>query len=113
MFAAPVTGLLTLTLILMAWFLVDGIFGVIAGLQVRPAQGWGWMVFSGAISMLLAILLWRGWPATGAVAIGLLVGIRLVFTGWSIAMLGAVADSVSDAIETEAAAGSSESNPGG
>ena len=77
--------------------------------QLKPAEGWGWVVFSGAISMLLAIMLWRGWPATGAVAIGLLVGIRLVFTVWSIAMLGAVSDSVGDAIEMEAAAESGES----
>jgi hypothetical protein len=45
------------------------------------------------------VLLWRQWPASGNFAIGLLVGIRLIFTGWSIAMLGMIGDAAVDVVE--------------
>ena len=110
MFSAPVIGMLTLTGILLAYFLVDGIFAIIAGVRGKGAPGWGWMIVSGVVSIVLAIMLWRQWPISGAYVIGLLVGIRLIFTGWSIAMLGmlgdATVDVVADAVEEEASSAS-------
>lgn len=98
MFTQPMLGMYTLTAVLMGWFLVDGIFSLIAGFKAKPVEGWGWVVISGIASIVLAILMWRQWPATGQFAIGLLVGIRLIFTGWSIAMIGAVGDAVGDQV---------------
>ena len=92
MLMQPMVGMFTLTAILIAYFLVDGVFVIFAGIRRRPAEGWGWMIISGIASVILAVLLWRQWPASGAVAIGLLAGIRLIFTGWMIAMLGMVSD---------------------
>jgi uncharacterized membrane protein HdeD (DUF308 family) len=110
MFMAPMTSMLTLTGVLMIYFLVDGIFTIVSGVQGRPAPGWGWVIISGVASIVLAVILWQKWPISGAYAIGLLVGIRLIFTGWSIAMLGmlgdATVDVVADAVEE---AGSSAS----
>jgi uncharacterized membrane protein HdeD (DUF308 family) len=103
MFFTPVESMMTLTMVLLAYFFVDGIFTIFAGFSARPASGWGWIVISGIASIVLAILLYSEWPVTGAVAIGLLLGIRLIFTGFSIAMLGAVGDSASD--ELKAATG--------
>ena len=97
MFMQPLVSMFTLTAVLIAYFLVDGVFVIFAGIRRRPAEGWGWMMISGIASVILAVLLWRQWPASGEVAIGLLVGIRLVFTGWSIAMLGMVSDAAIDA----------------
>jgi len=102
MFVTPVQSMFTLTAFLIAYFLVDGIFGVIAGLQHKGEEGWGWITISGIASVVLAVLMWRQWPATGAFAIGLFLGIRLIFTGWSIAMLGAAADAVVDVVEQAA-----------
>jgi len=43
----------------------------------------GWLVFNGALSVLLAVLLWQQWPLSGLWAIGLFVGIDVLLTGWS------------------------------
>lgn len=99
MFLTPGLSMLTLTGVLLVYFLVDGIFGIISGFQAKPAEGWGWVVTSGVASILLAYFLYSDWPVSGQYAIGILVGIRLIFTGWSIALLGSVGDAVGDEIE--------------
>jgi uncharacterized membrane protein HdeD (DUF308 family) len=96
MFVAPLIGMFTLTGILMVYFLVDGIFAIFSGVKGRPAPGWGWVIISGIVSIVLAVLLYREWPDSGTYAVGLLVGIRLIFTGWSIAMLGMLGDATVD-----------------
>ena len=105
----PMVGMFTLTGILMAYFLVDGAFAIYSGLQGRDRSGWGWVIASGVASIVLAILLWRQWPAAGMFAVGLLVGIRLIFSGFSIAMLGVIGDAavdeVSEAAKQQASAG--------
>jgi uncharacterized membrane protein HdeD (DUF308 family) len=100
MFFMPVESMMTLTMVLLAYFFVDGVLTIFAGFSARPASGWGWIIISGISSIVLAILLYSEWPVTGAYAIGILLGIRLIFTGWSIAMLGAVGDRVSDELKS-------------
>ncbi len=102
MLVRPMLGLFSMTAVLIAWFVVDGIFAIIAGLRGKGLPGWGWVIVSGAASLILGILLWRQWPASGAYAIGLLVGIRLIFTGWSIAMLAMMGDAAVDVVEDAA-----------
>ncbi len=102
MFIWPLLGLASLTMLLAAFFLVDGSFSIAAGFQVRPIEGWGWMVFSGISSVVLAGLLWWQWPISGQYAIGVLVGARLIFSGWSMIMLGAVGEAVSDEMRSAA-----------
>ena len=84
----PIVGLVTLTLILVAYLLVEGVVEIVQGFRVRPARGWGWLVGSGTISVVLAILLFAGLPATAAWALGLLVGLGLLSTGVSMVMVG-------------------------
>lgn len=107
MFVTPLRSMFGLTGLLMAYFVVDGLFAIFSGVRGRPQPGWGWMIVSGVASVVLAVLLWRQWPASGAYAVGMLVGIRLIFSGWSIAMLGmlgdAAVDIVEQAVEDEAA----------
>ena len=88
MLARPLFGLASLTMVLVAYFLFDGINQIAAAFRLRPAPGWGWMAFSGALAILLAVLIWREWPLSGAWAIGVLVGIRLIMSGWAIIFLG-------------------------
>ena len=99
MFLTPMLSMYTLTGVLMAYFVVDGVFAIVSGVRGRPTPGWGWVIVSGIASVVLAVLLWRQWPASGNFAIGLLVGIRLIFTGWSIAMLGMIGDAAVDVVE--------------
>jgi uncharacterized membrane protein HdeD (DUF308 family) len=104
MLANPGAALGTLTLFLAAYLVVSGIVEVIYAFQVKPVQGWGSLLFSGAVSVLLGILLWRQFPLSGAWAVGVLVGVRLVMTGFELMALGGAAGGVADALD-EAAEG--------
>jgi uncharacterized membrane protein HdeD (DUF308 family) len=60
-------------------------------MRVRDHRGWGWLLASGILSLILGVLIWAQWPASGLWVIGLLVGIQLLFTGWSLVMLALAA----------------------
>ncbi|MGO9673411.1 MAG: HdeD family acid-resistance protein [Methylocella sp.] len=83
---SPVTGLISLTIILIAYFLIDGVLTILLGLEYRRdlSDRWVWVVISGVIDLILAALLISGFPGTAAWAIGLIVGIDLAFGGASI-----------------------------
>ena len=88
MFAKPLMGLGVITLFLIAYFVSDGLIKIIYALKHRPNQGWGWFLFSGLITFLLGLALWKEWPLSGAWAIGTLFGINLIFNGWSMIATG-------------------------
>jgi len=88
MIGRPLLGLASLTMVLIIYFLAVGISEVIAAFQARPDQGWGWLLFSGVISVMLSLMIWKQWPVSGAWAIGTLVGIQLIFSGLTIIMIG-------------------------
>lgn len=77
----PIFGLATLTLLLVAFFAVGGVAEVGLGLRMRPEPRWGAVVASGLVSVLLAVLLWVGFPSTARWAVGLLLGVGLLFSG--------------------------------
>ena len=78
----PGMALATLTLLVAAMFLVGGIFRVVAAVALR-FPNWGWEVVSGLVSVVLGVMIWQDWPESAIWAIGLLVGIDLIFTGWA------------------------------
>src|SRR5262249_3556444 len=81
--ASPLTGAFSLTLLLVAFFVVEGIASIMFALDhKRELSGqWGWMLASGIIDLALAIMIFAGLPSTAAWAIGLLVGINMIFGG--------------------------------
>ena len=95
----PGIGLAALTLMLGAYLMVDGIFGAVLAFKVRPEKGWGWMLFSAVMAVLLGILLLADWPLSGLWAIGTLVGIHLMFAGFSLTSIGAAARRVAKEAE--------------
>jgi uncharacterized membrane protein HdeD (DUF308 family) len=95
--ARPLLGLASLTLLLAAYFVVEGIFAILAAFKIKPAAGWGWMLFDGIITLLLGGMIWSEWPLSGAWAVGILVGVRLIFGGWSMIFLGSQLRRVGDA----------------
>jgi uncharacterized membrane protein HdeD (DUF308 family) len=95
----PGVGLAALTMLLAIYFLVDGISEIIAAFTFKPAQGWGWVLFNGIIAVLLGFMIWRQWPASGAWAIGILVGVHILMSGWTMVILGTGARKVAGAIE--------------
>ena len=95
----PVLGLTSLTLVLAAYFFIDGIFEIFEAFELKPLKGWGWMLFGGIVSVLLGFMIWRQWPVSGAWAIGILVGIKLIFAGWAMVGIGAAGRSIAGAAE--------------
>jgi uncharacterized membrane protein HdeD (DUF308 family) len=90
MMGRPLLGLASLTVILIAYFLAMGLSEIVAAFQVRPDQGWGFLLISGIVSVVLAVLIWNQWPLSGAWAIGVLVGIQLISSGMTMIAIGAV-----------------------
>jgi uncharacterized membrane protein HdeD (DUF308 family) len=83
----PLTGALTLTMVLVAFFILEGITAIVLAVQHREhLRSWGWVLFSGIVDLLLAFLIWDGWPSSADWAIGLLVGINMLFFGLSLVM---------------------------
>lgn len=85
--AYPLTGVLTLTLLMIVYFVVDGILRLILAFQLRPLLNWGWLAVSAVFSLALGLLLWSGWPGVAGWALGLLVGINMLFFGSSLLTL--------------------------
>jgi len=90
MVARPLAGAESITLLLAAFFVVGGVFRIIAALAVR-FPSWGWTLMSGVVTLLLGIIIWKQWPISGLWVIGTFVGIDLIFDGWSLVMLGTTA----------------------
>ena len=88
--AKPVQAAAALTLLIGSLFLVSGFFKIAASLIYRFEQ-WGWVLFSGIVSLALGALVLVEWPATSLWLIGLFVGIDLIFYGWTWVLLAIVA----------------------
>lgn len=90
----PTASAVALTLLLAVFYTVSGIFKIVMSLTHRIAQ-WGWLLFSGIVSLGLGLLIWAEWPTIGLWLIGLFIGIDLIFVGWFWVMLGIMAKKLS------------------
>jgi uncharacterized membrane protein HdeD (DUF308 family) len=79
----PLSGVVTLTLLLIVFFIIEGVLSIMYALEhKRELTGqWGWMLASGIIDLALAAMILAGLPGTAAWALGLLVGINMLFGG--------------------------------
>jgi uncharacterized membrane protein HdeD (DUF308 family) len=96
--ARPDIGLATLTLMLGAYLLVDGISSAVLAFRVRPVSGWGFMLFSAVMGVIAGFLLLRQWPMSGLWAIGTLVGLNLLVSGFSMISMGSMVRSLAKRI---------------
>jgi uncharacterized membrane protein HdeD (DUF308 family) len=85
----PLLGTLSLTAVLIAFLFVEGIVTLMYALEHRAALSgrWGWMLASGIVDVILAVILFAGLPGTALWALGLLVGINMIFGGWALIMM--------------------------
>ena len=83
----PAQGMLTITLLLIVFFMIEGISKVVFSLTIRPFPNWGWVLASGLVGILLAVILWANLPVTALWLIGLLLGIELISVGAALAYL--------------------------
>jgi uncharacterized membrane protein HdeD (DUF308 family) len=81
--AKPVQGVLTLTIVVGAYFLAEGVATIMYALEHRRelSERWSWLLFGGLMDILIAFLIISGLPGSAEWAIGLLVGINLLFGG--------------------------------
>jgi uncharacterized membrane protein HdeD (DUF308 family) len=79
----PLSGAITLALVLGVVFLVKGIIQLILGFRYRPHAGWGWMIAAGILAAVVGLMVLAQWPLSGAWVPGTLAGISLIFSGWS------------------------------
>jgi uncharacterized membrane protein HdeD (DUF308 family) len=88
--AWPVSGSVSLTLVLIAFFLIEGVATIMYAIEHRRGLSgrWGWLVASGILDLILAGIVIAGLPGTALWAPGLLVGINMVFGGCALVAMG-------------------------
>jgi uncharacterized membrane protein HdeD (DUF308 family) len=77
----PLFGLAFLTLLLVIYFVAEGVSKIVASFRYKAAAGWKWLLASGVLSLVLGLLIWKQWPVSGLWAVGALVGVNLLGTG--------------------------------
>jgi len=93
----PLAGMLSLTLVLAAFFIAQGASQIFAALAHRHVlRSWGWVLLSGIVDLLLAALILAGFPQTSAWVLGLLVGINLFMYGIALIMTAFAGRTVTD-----------------
>jgi uncharacterized membrane protein HdeD (DUF308 family) len=82
----PLRGTVSLTVVLICFLLVEGVASVFYALEHRRGMSgrWGWMLGSGLLDLALGALLLAGLPGTAVWALGLVVGVNMIFGGWAL-----------------------------
>jgi uncharacterized membrane protein HdeD (DUF308 family) len=82
----PLQGTLSLTAVLIAFLFIEGVVSIMYALEHRSALSgrWGWVLASGILDVALGLFLFLGLPGTALWALGLLIGINMLFGGWSL-----------------------------
>jgi uncharacterized membrane protein HdeD (DUF308 family) len=87
----PLEALAGVTLFLAWYFFLSGSVEIVAAIRSGPMPGRGWMTVSAIVTLLLGISLWRNYPASAAVAVGVLFGLRMLFHGMWLFSVGLAA----------------------
>jgi uncharacterized membrane protein HdeD (DUF308 family) len=83
----PDQGLLPIALLLLLFFMVEGMSKVIFALSIRPLPSWAWVLASGIVGILLALLLWTRLSSPTVWLIGILIGVQLIGEGAALGYL--------------------------
>ena len=83
----PGQGMATISLLLVVFFMVEGMSKVVFALTIRPFPNWGWVLASGLVGIALSLVLLGSLPVTAAWLVGFLLGINLISVGAAIAYL--------------------------
>src|SRR5204862_7201876 len=95
----PISGAVSLTLLLIVFFIIEGVLSIMYALEHKKELSgrWGWMLTSGIIDLILAGIILIGLPGTAAWALGLLVGIIMLFGGSALIAMALHAHSIEPA----------------
>jgi len=84
----PMGGAAAFALLLSFYLLLDAFGSFALARELRPTPGWGWMVASGVVDLVLVVFFTLGWPASSLVVLGIFVGTSLLFDGAALAAIG-------------------------
>jgi uncharacterized membrane protein HdeD (DUF308 family) len=87
LFANPINGVLTLTLLLGSFLLTEGTFELILAFRLRPQQNWVYVLGNGIVTLFLGAYIWFQFPYDAPWLIGTVLGASIVSTGFSRVML--------------------------
>ena len=91
MIANPEVGAQALAVVLVFYLFADGITTLIIATRLPPAAGGVWMMIGAIASLLIGVLMWTQWPASGELAVGVLIGIKLILDGVTLIGVGSAA----------------------
>jgi uncharacterized membrane protein HdeD (DUF308 family) len=101
----PLSGVLSLTLAVGAFFGAQGIVQIITAIgHHKVLQSWVWMLITGIANVILALIIWGGFPGTAEWVLGLLFGINLLLWGFSLVMTAIACRAVPVAVPAAKAA---------
>jgi len=83
----PLAGIAAMALLLTIYLMLDALASFGLAHDYHPLEGWGWMVFNGLLSLILAIALLVGWPAASPILLGFYIGISLLFDGLALVFM--------------------------
>ena len=79
----PGIALQSLTLVVAAIFFIEGVMEMVVFFQFRPLAGSGWILFDSIVTLVLAYVIWRHFPSSASWAIGTLLGVNLIVSGFT------------------------------
>ena len=100
MVTQPGAGMMSLTMMLVIYLVVTGVIEVMIAFQARPEEGWGWLLFSAIMTLLLGAMLWRQFPLSGVWAVGVLFGVKMIASGWSLVFIGRSVKKITEAVKS-------------
>ena len=81
MIVHPVLGVASLTLVLAALFVIEGVLNLMLYAKMRPLHGSNWVLIDGIITLLVGLMIYMQWPSSSIWAIGILVGVSMMISG--------------------------------
>ncbi len=84
----PIAGAITLTWVFAVVWIAKGIMQIMFAWRIRPMPAWAWIFGAGVVAIVVGVLVLVKWPNSGLLVPGTLLGISLLFTGWSYLLLG-------------------------
>ena len=94
MIVQPGVGSQALAIVLMIYLFADGITTILVAARVPPAGGGVWLLVSGLASIVIGVLMWLKWPVSGELAIGILIGVKLLLDGVALVGVGTAAAAI-------------------
>lgn len=83
----PIAGIASIALLIGAFMLASGVSSLMLAFKLKPKAGWGWVLFDGILSIVIALLIASGWPQSSVGFVGILVGIVMIYGGvWRIVL---------------------------